>query len=225
MLSYIEYLNLPTKITIALVGLFLLLQIVGEVLELKGKVVPEFVKVRKYFKRKKEEKNETAKALKEVKSLLEERKESSQALKEVKQLLSDVNQHYSEDNIKKRDSWMQWVNDRAEVYDSSIVEILKKIDDVVKTLQCNTRMTEEMFVQNSRDRIIDFATKVGNENSVVSREEFNRIFKVHEKYESFLEEHKLTNGEIDIAMHIIRESYENHIKKHNFIEDVRGYGN
>ena len=52
MLSYIEYLNLPAKVAIALVGLFLLLQIVGEVLELKGKVVPEFVKVRKYFKRK-----------------------------------------------------------------------------------------------------------------------------------------------------------------------------
>lgn len=208
MLNYIEYLNLPTKVAITLVVLILLLQLVGEALEVMGKTVPEFVKIRKYFQRKKKEKNETVKALKEV-----------------QQLLSDVNNHYSEDNIKKRDKWMQWVNDRAEVYDSSIFEILKKIDDVVQTLKCNTEITEEMFVQNSRDRIIDFAAKVGNEKAIVSREEFNRIFKVYKKYETFLKEHKLTNGEVDIAMHIIRESYEQHIKNHNFIEDIRGYGN
>ena len=206
MIKYIEYLNIPTKIAIILVVVFLVLQIIGELLEFKGKIVPEFLKIRKYFRRKKEEKKETSKALMDVKKLLD-----------------DVNKHYSADNIQKRDGWMQWVNNRANVYDDSIVEISKKIDDIVKTLKCNTRMTEEMFVQNSRDRIIDFATKVGNSDVIVSREEFNRIFKVHEKYDKFLDEHGLTNGEIDIAMHIIRESYEQHMKHHSFIEDVRGY--
>lgn len=212
MLNYIEYLdkhlNMPTKIVIVLVGIFLVLQIIGELLEFKGQIVPEFLKIRKYFKRKKEERKETAKALKDVKKLLD-----------------DVNQHYSKDNIQKRDGWMQWVNDRAAVYDDSIVEISNKIDTVVQALNCNTRMTEEMFVQSSRDRIIDFAAKVGDKNVVVSREEFNRIFKVYEKYEKFLEDHGLTNGEIDIAMHIIRESYEQHMINHNFIEDIRGYNN
>ena len=210
MLNYIEYLNehlnIPTKIVIVLVGAFLVLQIIGELLEFKGKIVPEFLKIRKYFKRKKEERNETAKALKDV-----------------KKLLNDVNQHYSKDNIQKRDGWMKWVNDRAVVYDDFIVDISNKIDNIVQALNCNTKMTEEMFVQSSRDRIIDFAAKVGDKNVVVSREEFNRIFKVYEKYEKFLEEHGLTNGEIDIAMHIIKESYEQHMINHNFIEDVRGY--
>lgn len=206
MINYIEYLNMPTKIAVILVGIFLVLQIIGELLEFKGKVVPEFLKIRKYFLRKKTERNETR-----------------NTLKAVKQLLDDVNNHYSRDNIQKRDSWMTWVNDRANVYDSSIVEISGKIDDIVDALKCNTKMTEEMFVQNSRDRIIDFATKVGDNGTVVSREEFNRIFKVHKKYDSFLKEHGLTNGEIDIAMHIIRESYEWHIKHHSFIEDIRGY--
>lgn len=206
MLSYIEYLNMPTKIAAILVGIFLVLQIIGELLEFKGKIVPEFLKVRKYFSRRKQERKETEKVLKDVKSLLD-----------------DVNQHYSVDNIKKRDGWMKWVNDRAVVYDDSIVEIFNKIDDVVQTLKSNTKMTEELFVQSSRDRIIDFATKVGNKNAIVSREEFNRIFKVYEKYESFLDEHGLTNGEIDIAIHIIRESYEQHMISHSFIEDIRGY--
>lgn len=221
MLGYLEYLNVPTKIAIVLVGVFLVLQIIGELLEFKGKIVPEFLKIRKYFSRKKQERQERiemAEALKEVRQALDD-------IKEVKQVLGDVKEHYNADNIQKRDKWMQWVNGQAAVYDSSIVAISEKMDDIVRALESNTKMTEEMFVQSSRDRIIDFATKVGDENAMVSREEFNRIFKVDAKYEKFLEEHNLTNGEIDIAMHIIRESYEQHMKNHGFIEDVRGYSN
>ena len=140
--------------------------------------------------------------------------------------MNDVNNHYSSDNIEKRDSWMKWVNDRAVVYDKSIVEvgeISKNLTNVTEALKDCTKMTEEMFIQSSRDRIIDFATKVSNKGSMVSREEFNRIFKVYAKYEAFLEEHGLTNGEVDIAHRIIQESYEQHMKNHTFIEDIRGY--
>ena len=219
MLNYIEYLNIPTKTAIILVGFFLVLQIIGELLEFKGKAVPEYLKIRKYFKRKKIEKNEMRQTLKEVKQLLND-------IGEVKQLLNDVNAHYSADNIAKRDAWMQWVNDRAEVYDNSIIEVGKiseNLIDVTKALNSCTKMSEEMFVENSRDRIIDFAGKAGNQNSMVTREEFNRIFKTHKNYENFLEEHDMTNGEVDIAYRIIKESYEDHMKNHTFVEDIRGY--
>lgn len=208
MLNYIEFLDMPAKAAVALVAAFLIMQIVGEVLEFKGKVVPEFLKVRKCFSRRKAEKEETA-----------------QTLKEVKKLLTEVNGHYSEDNITKRNSWMQWVNDRAAVYDKSIVEISEKLADVTAALKDNTSLTEEMFVQSSRDRIIDFATKAGHTDAVVSREEFNRIFKVYDKYEKFLEERNLTNGEIDVAYRIIKDSYEQHMLNHTFVEDTRGYDN
>ena len=51
MLDYIEYLNIPVKVAIVLIGAFLIMQLVGEILEFKGKVVPEFVKVRKIVKK------------------------------------------------------------------------------------------------------------------------------------------------------------------------------
>lgn len=199
MVSFVEYLNIPVKIALIIIGIFFVIQIIGELLEFKGKVVPEIVKVRKYFQRKKREKQEAA-----------------QTLKDVKVLLADVNAHYSVDNIAKRDSWMQWVNDRAVTYDTFIKDMGEKFGDVVKVL-------EEIFVQSSRDRIIDFATKVGDEKSMVSREEFNRIFKVHKKYEDFLDERGLTNGEVDIAYRIITDSYEGHMRNHTFVEDLRGY--
>ena len=141
----------------------------------------------------------------------------------MQKLLGEVNAHYSEDNISKRNAWMEWVNEREKIYDESIVEISKNLSDVTQALKDNTKLTEEMFIQSSRDRIIDFATKVANENAPVSREEFNRIFKVYDKYEKYLEDHKMTNGEIDIAYRIIKDSYEKHMRSHSFIEDVRGY--
>lgn len=208
MLNYMEYLNIPVKIAVVLVVIFFVMQGIGEFLEFKGKVVPEFLKLRKRFTRKKREREETI-----------------QTLKEVKQLLGEVNGHYSADNIAQRNSWMTWVNDRAEIYDSSIVEINEKLSDVALALKADTKMTEELFIENSRDRIIDFATKVADEKAVVSREEFNRIFKVYDRYEKFLEEREMTNGEIDIAYRVITESYECHLKNHSFIEDIRGYTN
>lgn len=206
MINYIEYLGIPLKIAIVLVAIFFAMQAIGEFLEFKGKVVPEFFKIRKWFTRRKREKAEAA-----------------QTLKDVQVLLNDVNSHYSADNIAKRDGWMQWVNNRAEVYDESIKQLREALTEVMQALKDNTKLTEEMFIQSSRDRIIDFATKTSNENVMVSREEFNRIFKVYAKYEKYLEEHKMTNGEVDINYQIIKESYEQRLIDHAFTEDIRGY--
>jgi hypothetical protein len=206
MLNYIEYLNIPVKIALVLVVIFFSMQIIGEFLEFKGKVVPEFFKIRKWFTRRKREKAEAA-----------------QTLKDVQVLLNDVNSHYSADNIAKRDGRMQWINNRAEVYDESIKQLREALTEVMQALKDNTKLTEEMFIQSSRDRIIDFATKTSNENVMVSREEFNRIFKVYAKYEKYLEEHKMTNGEVDINYQIIKESYEQRLRDHAFTEDIRGY--
>lgn len=202
MINYLEYLSVPEKVCLVIVALLLIMNLIGEILEFKGKVVPEWVKLRKIFTRRKREKEEAAKTLKEV-----------------KKLLNDVNTHYSDDNITKRNGWMQWVNDRAKVYDDSIVDITKSLADVTSALNANTKLTEEMFVQSSRDRIIDFSHRAADYTIPVSREEFNRIFKVYNKYEKFLEDHDMTNGEIDIVYGIIKKSYEHRLEKHGFIED------
>ena len=90
MINYIEYLGIPLKIAIVLVVIFFVMQAIGEFLEFKGKVVPEFFKIRKWLTRRKREKAE-----------------ATQTLKDVQVLLNDVNGHYSADNIAKRDGWMK----------------------------------------------------------------------------------------------------------------------
>ena len=219
MLSDLTYLN-ASETVIAIILVFLIVSnIIGEILELKGKVVPECIKIRKYFQRKRQERNTLGKMV----EMYEDIKDIPKTLQDVQVLLSSVDKHYSADNITMRNNWMDWVNKQAKVYDSTIVEIYKKLDSAVEALQDNTKMTEEMFVQNSRDRIIDFATKASDLNAMISREEFNRIFKVYHKYETFLKERNLTNGEIDVAMRIIDDAYAQHMKNHTFVEDIKGY--
>ena len=226
MLNYIEYLNTPTGIATVLVFTFLSIQIIGEILEFKGKVVPEFIKIRKYFARKKKERlalGKVVKILEEREELIEERKEMKKTILEVKRLLTDIDVHYSKDNIAMRDGWMKEVNEH--ITDS---EIRRKEQDMLmrelsEKLDKNNADTLSILIENKRSYIIDFASKVIDENFPVTREQFKRVFKIYEEYEEIIENNGLTNGEVDIAIRIIRESYENHLKSHTFIEDVRGY--
>lgn len=200
--EFLAYLNVPTIVIAIFVAIFAVLQLIGEIVEFFGKTVPEILKIRKVFARRKRE-----------------REENRLLLQSVQTLLDDVNQHYSADNIAKRDAWMQWVNERAVVYDASVAELTSLKD----ALAASNELTLDLYINVNRNRIIDFASKIANENVMVSREEFNRIFKTYQEYEDILEKYDKTNGEVEIAMTIIKESYTNHMKNHTFIEDVRGY--
>jgi DNA-binding response OmpR family regulator len=155
--------------------------------------------------------------------LLDEYKQMTLTIKNVNRLLDDFNKHYSNDNIALRDKWMKEVNEhildsekRNKTQDALMRELNKKLDE-------NNAATLSILIENKRSAIIDFASKVINEDYPVTKEQFNRIFKIYREYEEIIHSHELTNGEVDIAIHIIRESYEQHMKNHTFIEDVRGY--
>lgn len=219
MVGFVEYLGLPITIGISIISVFFVIQIIGELLEFKGKVVPEFVKIRKYFTRKKKERQ----ALTKMIVLLDEHNQMAETLKEVNRLLNDIDKHYSKDNIAMRDGWMKEVNEhisdserRKKEQDSLMRELSEKLDK-------NNADTLSLLIDHKRNTIIDFASKVIDENYPVTKEQFNRIFKIYKEYEEIIEEHELTNGEVDIAIRIIQESYEQHMKNHTFIEDVRGY--
>lgn len=206
MIVYLEYLkdhlHLSTTIVLIVIIVLVCLQVIGELLEFKGKVVPEFMKMRKYFARKQQER-ETLKQIPET-------------LKNVQELLNSVEHHYSTDNITMRDKWMHNVNAKLEEHDNWRKDFDQKLDK-------NTDVTLSILIDNKRNAIIDFAEKVIDENNPVTREQFNRIFKMYQEYEDIIRCHNLTNGEVDIAHRIITEAYENRMRSHTFVEDIRGY--
>lgn len=219
MLNYMEFLNTPTKVMTAFVGVFLVIQIIGELLEFKGKVVPEFIKIRKYFARKKKERI----ALSKVTEMMEKYEQVFQTMDNVNRLLVDIDQHYSKDNIAMRDGWMKKVNGHMADSEERIKEQDALMRELSEKLDKNNDITLSILIENKRGSIIDFASKVIDESYPVTKEQFNRVLKIYEEYEEIIEENELTNGEVDIAIRIIRESYERHMRNHTFIEDTRGY--
>lgn len=205
-LKAIEFMGIPVTVSIAIVLIYIIMQLIGEFAEMCGKVVPEFFKIRKFFKRKREED-----------------KERINTLKEVKKLLSDVNQHYSNDNISKRNDWMKNVDNRAVTCGSQMEDMKNTLIQVTKALETNTKMTEDMFVENSRDRIIDFAEKAADYDILLSREQFRRIDRVYQEYEDFLKVRDRQNGEVDTAYEAIQDGYKYRLQHHVFLEDIKGY--
>ena len=198
----IEFLGIPVAVAIILVGLYLVINIIGCILDFKGKVWPEIINFRRYRRRKKEEK-------KNQKTLLED----------VQKSLNEMKIHYSPEKLAERDNWMSWVNERAEVYDASV----KELTEFKSTLEVTKELTLDLYINVNRNRIIDFASKVVNENVIVSREEFNRIFKIYDEYEEILKKYGKTNGEVEVSIRIIRDAYKAHTRNHTFIEESRGY--
>lgn len=212
MLDYLTYFNIPEKVFIVLFIVTFIINIIGELLEFKGKVVPEYVKFRKYFNRKKVERQ----TMKDVVAMMPEVKNAVEILPAVKETLESLNSHYSKDNISMRNEWMDAVNEKQDRYDNWAKEFDKKLDE-------NSQITLSLLIDIKRDAIINFASKVIDTQNLVTREQFKRIFKIYDEYESCIEAHGLTNGEVDVAIRIIRESYESHMREHTFIEDVKGY--
>ena len=187
---------MPQWIGVVLVILFQVMQVIGELLEFKGKViVPEFMKIRKRFERKKQERELIAKV--------------SKQLDENNVLFKEMMSHYSKDNIEKRNIWMHDVDeDRSHIH--LLEEILLKLKQEVVKLR----------IESMRGEIIAFASRVANGNCQVTREEFHRIFRLYDDYENILEENGMENGEIDINYQIIKKAYEKNLLQHTFLEDL-----
>lgn len=202
MLNYIEYLNVPSQIAIALIAVLFVLQLIGEFLNFKGKAVPEIMSIRKYFSRKKYER----KVIREL----------PDTIQDLKNIVNNIDKHYSADNISMRDNWIDSVNKKLNMEDELVRDLNKKLDEANKDIV-------SILVDNKRNTIIDFASRVSNSSVLVTKEQFNRVFKIYKEYEDLISNNGLTNGEVDIAYRIIVESYEEHLSNHTFIEDTRGW--
>ncbi len=203
MLQNLEYLKVPSYIIGGVIAIYVVLSFIGVILDFKGKAVPEFINIRKFFIRKRAEKN----ALRELPQVVANF--NALDIAKFQAIVNDFNSHYSKDNITKRDSWMDGVNNHIHISEPALQSMK---EDIL-----------EIKIENMRSSILDFAGRVAKEEYPATREQFNRIFKQYAKYEKTIEENNLTNGEVDVAHRIIQEAYETRLRDRSFIEDIRGY--
>lgn len=200
----LEFFKITGPWAAVILGVWIVLNIIGEICEKKNKIVPEFMKIVTHFKQKRAEKLEI-----------------HQFIKDMKVFTDDIKIHYSPESLKRRDEWMDWINHKVDKYDSAVDELKDLKEDITK----NNALTLDLYININRNRIIDFASKVANEDILISKEEFNRIFRVYDDYEAVLKQHHMTNGEVDIAIRVIKDSYKERLSEHTFLEDVRSYSN
>lgn len=210
--DYIDYFGASGKLVVVVVILFLVMQLIVEILKFKGVVVPEIISVRTRIEQRRKEKE----TIRQMADLLPTLSEVPEMLKNTGVLLGNVDKHYSDDNIRMRDGWIKNVNEKLEAHDILMQGLLD-------TVHKNGENTLSLLIESKRSAIIDFASKVIDPNIPVTRAEFNRIFRIHKEYEEIINENKIKNGEVDIAIGLIQESYEEHMRNHTFLEDIRGF--
>lgn len=138
---------------------------------------------------------------KRIKKKKETREKLQQSLLEAQKIIKDFSIHYSEDNISQRNNWINWVNQKAEEYNSTL-------DNINKRLEKLDIITEETRLDQQRNAILDFAARVNNPQYDYSREHYNKIFKTIETYEKYIEENHLKNGEVDAAVEKIHKAFD-----------------
>lgn len=199
-----EYVNISSWIVIAIIVVLLAMQGIGEILEFCGKAAPWFMKLRKRWTIRKQNKENDRKTMEEAKAALQE---NSQYFKEVRS-------HYNSDNIAKRDAWMKGVNDGL----AENRENIRKLSDKVEVI---SEITLSTHIENQRNTILGFAEKVANGECLATHEQFRRVMAVYQDYENTLKKYNKENGQVDIAYRIITEEYEKRLRNHGFIEDMR----
>ena len=207
------YVSVPTWMIVGLLALFLVSQVVGEVIELCGKVAPGFLKLRKAIREKREKELYRDEMIARCETALEKNNA----------LFADFTALYSNDNMRKRKDWVDCVNHDRDDYHEHREENRKQFAEIKDELAKNSEITLAIFIENKREAIIAFAAKVADPDALATHEQFRRIFKIYEEYEAIIKKYNMTNGEVDISIRIIREAYEDRLKRRAFVEDVRGY--
>lgn len=93
---------------------------------------------------------------------------------------------------------------------------IARSDQRDEEISCDIKKLTQMFVDKEIDdmrwEINDFATKV-SEGKPYNKDSFKHCIHVYEKYEQILEENGLENGEIEISMELINDTYKRKLKE------------
>lgn len=122
----------------------------------------------------------------------------------------------------------KWMRKRHEEHDllmstsSSIISLQKKHeedmeksdrhdDEIRNEIKKLTKLFVDKQINDYRWEIINLADKIANEKNV-SKECLRHAIATYEKYEKIIAEHGLVNGEVEISIKVIKDSYQEQFK-------------
>ena len=174
----------------------------------------------------------------ETKSMREKR-ENKELLKTTAENLAKLQNRHTKDEEEFRKNLNDYIKesraDRKALHDEMKLYSQNRIDDRKQSLRIQEELKNSMenitLKQNDRDEkikdladmfldkqisdyrweIINVADKISN-GVHVSKECLKHAVSTHTKYEEIIEKHGLTNGEVEISMDIINETYRELLK-------------
>lgn len=107
-------------------------------------------------------------------------------------------------------SWiLSWIGRKI---NNDVREDIKKIKKDVEVIG---KDLQDHIVESMRRDILNFADKL-RVNGKRSKEEFDYIIEMHDRYEKYLEENNLDNGKVGLAFEFICEKYKENMDNNSF---------
>lgn len=88
----------------------------------------------------------------------------------------------------------------------------RRNEEISSDIKKLTRMFIDKEIDDMRWEINHFATKV-SEGRPCNKDSYKHCIHIYEKYEKILEENGLENGEVEISMELINDSYKQKLKE------------
>lgn len=99
-----------------------------------------------------------------------------------------------------------------EEHDESVKQSIHHDEMIRSDLKNLTEILVEKQINDYRWEIINFSNRVAN-GETCNKDSYRHCFATYEKYERLLEENEMENGEVEISMEIINESYKQKLKQ------------
>lgn len=137
------------------------------------------------------------------------------------QLIGKVLGHIGK-NVPKIMKINEWLKKRKQKEDE-LTSVLETIPEMQKKLDKTYNIASSTWLNEHRNTVLNFASRLAKEDKDVSHEEFRHVMSVYEEYEDMLKEQGKSNGQVDIAYRVITEDYKRRLENREFLEDMRGY--
>lgn len=85
-------------------------------------------------------------------------------------------------------------------------ELTDSINNITSAINEMKSDALETKIDRMRWKILDFASRLRN-GEITHPEQFSNVLKTYDAYEKILDEHELTNGQIDESIKFIKEKY------------------
>lgn len=97
-------------------------------------------------------------------------------------------------------------------HEESVKQSIRHDEMIRSDLKNLTGIFVEKQINDYRWEIINFSNRVAN-GEACNKDSYRHCFSTYEKYEKLLDENGMENGEVEISMEIINESYKQKLKQ------------